>query len=122
MAVAVLLLSLGSSIALADQAEGEAQGAGSLSAEAEPLPRLTANSETFALPDGDLETRIYPEPVNYRDEDGNWQPIGERLRETDEQTLTNGPNDFDVALPKQIDGLPPVRATVQGLTFPSSDF
>jgi RHS repeat-associated protein len=106
MAVAVLLLLLGSSIALAEQTEGEAQNAGSPSPEAEGLPDRTANTETFSLPGGQLETRIYPEPVNYRDEEGNWQPIGERLRETDEQTLTNGPNTFDVTLPKQIDSKP----------------
>ena len=40
---------------------------------------------------------------------GPWQlqaPIGERLHETGEQTLVNGPNDFDVTLPRQIDAKP----------------
>ena len=106
LAVAVLLLLLGSSIALAEQTEGETQDAGSLSSEAKGLFDRTANSETLALPDGRLETRIYPDPVNYRDEEGNWRPIGERLREADDQTLTNGPNAFDVTLPKQIDSAP----------------
>jgi RHS repeat-associated protein len=101
-----MLLALGSSIALAEQTEGEAQDAGSIPSEAEGLFDRTANSETLALPDGQLETRIYPDPVNYRDEEGNWRPIGERLRETGEQTLTNGPNAFDVTLPKQIDSKP----------------
>jgi hypothetical protein len=104
--IIVLLLLLGSGIALAEQTEGEAQEAASPSLEAESLPDRTANSETLALPDGQLETRIYPAPVNYRDEEGNWQPIGERLLETGEQTLTNGPNAFDVTLPKQIDTKP----------------
>jgi RHS repeat-associated protein len=106
MAVAALLLLLGSGIALAEQTEGEAQNAGSLPLEAEGLPDRTADSETLTLPGGQLETRIYPEPVNYRDEEGNWQPIGERLHETGEQTLVNGPNAFDVTLPKQIDSKP----------------
>ena len=104
-AVAALLL-LGSSIALAEQTEDEAQSAGSLSRATEGLPGRTANSETFSLPNGRLETRIYTEPVNYRDAEGNWRPIGEGLHETSEQTLVNGPNDFDVTLPKQVDSKP----------------
>ena len=111
--VLAMLLALGSSIALAEQEESAGQGAGSLATETRSLPEPTANSETVSLPNGQVETRIYPEPVNYRDEAGNWQPIGERLRETDEQTLTNGPNDFDVDLPKQIDSRP-VRFEVDG--------
>lgn len=103
--VLFMLFALGSGIALAET-EGEAQDGGSRSPEAEGLVDRTANSETLGLPDGQLETRIYPEPVNYRDEEGNWRPIGERLRETSEQTLTNGPNAFDVTLPKQIDSQP----------------
>lgn len=102
-ALLAALVILGSSIALADQEEVEAQSAGSLSPGAEGLVDRTANSETFSLSNGQAETRIYPEPVNYRDEEGNWQPIGERLRETSEQTLINGPNTFDITLPKQID-------------------
>jgi RHS repeat-associated protein len=90
VAVVAALLALGSGVAFASEVAVE----------------RTATSQTFSLPDGELETRIYPEPVNYRDEEGNWRPIGERLRETDEQTLTNGPNAFDVTLPKQIDSKP----------------
>jgi hypothetical protein len=90
VAVAAALLALGSGVAFASEVAVD----------------RTATSQTFSLPDGELETRIYSEPVNYRDEEGNWQPIGERLRETDEQTLTNGPNAFDVILPKQIDSKP----------------
>lgn len=104
--VLLILLILGSSIALAAQEEGVVQGAGSLSPEAESPPARTANSETISLPSGQLETRIYPEPVNYRNQEGNWQPIGEKLRETGEQTIINGANDFDVTLPKQIDSKP----------------
>lgn len=111
--VLLMLLMLGSSIALAAQEEGGPQDAGSPSLDAEGLPDRTAYSETASLPSGQLETRIYPEPINYRDEEGNWRPIGERLHETDAQTLTNGPNDFDVTLPKQIDSKP-VRFEVGG--------
>jgi RHS repeat-associated protein len=106
VAAVLLLLAIGSSIALAAQDEGEGQGATSPAAEAEVLPDRTADSETLTLPGGQLETRIYPDPINYLDVEGNWRPIGERLHETSEQTLVNGPNDFDVTLPKQIDSKP----------------
>src|SRR5262249_31451673 len=109
-AIVAALLALGSGIALAEQTEGDA---GSPSAESGGLPDRTANSETITLPDGQLETRIYPDPINYQDEEGNWRPIGEGLHETGEQTLINGPNAFDVTLPKQIDSKP-VRFEVAG--------
>jgi YD repeat-containing protein len=102
-AIVVLLLALGSSIALAEQTEGETQGSGSLPSGAESLPERTANSETFGLPDGSLEARIYPAPVNYRDEEGNWRPINEDLQEGDASALANGQNSFDLALPEQLD-------------------
>jgi RHS repeat-associated protein len=103
---AVLLALAATSVALAAQDEGEGQGAVSPAAEGESLPARTADSETLTLPDGQLEARIYPDPINYQDEEGNWRPIGEGLHETGEQTLVNGPNDFDVTLPKQIDAKP----------------
>jgi RHS repeat-associated protein len=103
---AVLLALAAASVALAAEDESEGQGTASPAGEAEGLPDRTADSETLSLPDGQLETRIYPEPINYRDEEGNWRPIGERLHETGEQTVVNGPNDFDVTLPKQIDSKP----------------
>lgn len=104
--VAVLLALVAASVALAAQDEGEGQGAGTLATEGESLPGRTADSETLTLPDGQLETRIYPDPINYRDEEGSWRPIGEALHETGEQTVVNGPNDFNVTLPKQIDSQP----------------
>ena len=107
VALLVALCAFSSGIAFAQQSESGPTGD---PGQAEPglgvAAARTADSETLTLPDGQLETRIYPEPVNYRDEEGNWHPIGERLRETGEQTLVNGPNDFDVTLPKQIDSKP----------------
>jgi RHS repeat-associated protein len=102
-AIVVLLLPLGSSIALAEQTESETQGSGSLPPGAESLPERTANSETFSLPDGQLETKIYPAPVNYRDEEGNWRPINEDLQEGNASAFANGQNSFDLALPEQLD-------------------
>jgi Disaggregatase related repeat len=88
----------------AEQAEGETQDAGSLSSESENLPERTANSETLSLPNGQLETRIYPDPINYRDEEGNWRPIEEDLQEGGASALANGQNSFDLALPEELDG------------------
>ncbi len=102
--ITVLLLALGSSIALAEQTEGETQGPVAASPEANELPDRTAYSETFSLPDGQLETRIYPAPVNYRDAEGNWRPIDEDLQEGDASAFANGQNSFDLALPEQLDG------------------
>lgn len=104
--IVVLLALAAASVALAAQDEGEGQGASVPATEGESLPARTADSETLTLPDGQLETRIYPDPINYRDEEGNWRPIGEALHETGEQTVVNGPNAFDVTLPKQIDSKP----------------
>ncbi len=101
--VAVLLALAATSAALAAQDEGEGQGASSSAAEAESVPGRTADSETLTLPDGQLETRIYPDPVNYRDEEGNWRPIDEDLQEGDASALENGQNSFELALPGQLD-------------------
>jgi len=101
--VLVMLLVLGSGIAFAEQEESGAQEGGSLAAEAGSVLDPTANSETFSLPSGQLETRIYPEPVNYRDDKGNWHPIGEDLQKGDGSALENGQNRFDLALPEQLD-------------------
>jgi RHS repeat-associated protein len=102
VALAALVI-LGSGIALAAQDEGEGQGAASPIAEGESLPARTADSETLSLPDGRLETRIYPDPINYRDEEGNWRPIGEDLHEGNSSALENGQNSFELALPGQLD-------------------
>jgi len=108
----LLLLAIGSGIAFAEQDEAEQpNGALSTPPEAEPGPEIkadrTANSQTFRLEDGGLETRVYADPINYRDQEDEWQPIGDALREGAEgAVLTNGPNDFDVDLPAQIDSNP----------------
>ena len=69
---AVLALSVGGGIASGD-GEGlsgsEAQAA--VPAEGEELAgRRTAYSDTFQLPSGERETRLYESPVNYQDENG----------------------------------------------------
>jgi RHS repeat-associated protein len=111
VAAVLLLLAVGSGIALAEQDNGsEPDPALSAAPEGEPGTEIvadrTANSETFRLPDGQRELRVYAEPVNYNEE-GEWQPIGSALRESgDGAVLTNGPNDFEVSLPQQLDSNP----------------
>src|SRR3954453_8021817 len=63
----------------------------------------TATTQTFLLPDGSRETRIYEAPINYRDPEGVWQPIDESLEETAGDALSNGQNSFDVTLPSQLE-------------------
>ncbi len=108
-AMAVALLILGTGIALAEQ-EDAPQTDPALSAPPaqEPGPEIeskrTANSQTFRLPDGGRETRIFANPINYLDSEGEWEPIADALTESaDGATLSNGQNSFDVQLPEQID-------------------
>jgi RHS repeat-associated protein len=70
----------------------------------------TATSQTFALPDGGRETRIYQTPINYRDAEGDWKPIEEGLKPASGGALANGDNSFDIHLPARMgDGV--VRLT-----------
>jgi YD repeat-containing protein len=103
----LLLLAIGSGIAFAEQDEADnTDPALSEAPAAEPGPEVvadrTATSQTFELPGGALETRIFPSPINYRDEQGQWQPIEEGFEEEGSQ-LTNGENNFEVDLPQQMD-------------------
>lgn len=71
--------------------------------EGEELPgRRTAYSDTFQLPSGERETRLYESPVNYLDEHGDWQPIEQGLHETSSGAIANGDNSFDVHLPEAL--------------------
>ena len=37
--------------------------------------KRTATSQTFLLPSGAMETRIFASPIHYRDNTGEWKPI-----------------------------------------------
>jgi RHS repeat-associated protein len=121
VAVLAVLVICGSGIALAAQDGPESEGAPTTAEElsAPPLevsgPELeskrTATSQTFVLPDGARETRIFEAPVNYRDNEGDWQPIGDGLEELKDGGLTNGPNRFDLRLPERL-GAGPTRISV----------
>ncbi len=113
-----VLLVLCSGIALAAQDEGaESPASAELSAPPAEEPGVevkserTATSNTFELPDGAREARIYETPVNYRDAEGDWKPIEEGLEPAAGQALSNGANGFDLHFPAQI-GSGPVRLSV----------
>jgi RHS repeat-associated protein len=115
-AILGVLLLLGSGIALAqaDSSDGESTDP-ALSAAPEESPGVeipadrTATSDTFRLPDGSREARIYPAPVNYKAPGGEWKPIEEGLEEEpDGSGYTNGANAFDLSLPERV-GAAPVR-------------
>jgi RHS repeat-associated protein len=66
----------------------------------------TATSDTYELPSGERETRIYESPVNFRNADGNWEPIAEGLQERANGEIANGSNSFDLQLPHQLSAGP----------------
>jgi RHS repeat-associated protein len=68
----------------------------------------TATSDTYQLPDGSRETRLYAASVNYKDEEAEWKPIEEDLEPASGGGLTNGANSFDLSLPERL-GAAPVR-------------
>ncbi|HEY6729475.1 MAG TPA: DNRLRE domain-containing protein, partial [Solirubrobacterales bacterium] len=111
-----LLITFMLALAVASAASGEDSGdAGNEGTpareeiQATELPaQRTATSYTFALSDGQKETLIYDVPVNYRDEQGEWQPIDQGLEEMPGGALTNGDNSFDVHLPEDL-GDGPIR-------------
>jgi hypothetical protein len=111
--VLVALVALGSGIAFAEQDEADSTNPTlSQAPVAEPGSEVvgdrTATSQTFRLPDGALETKIFPSPINYRDEEGTWRPIEEDFKEVEGAGLANGDDSFEVDLPQQM-GEGPVR-------------
>ena len=87
---------------------------------AELVEERTATSETFLLPGGRRETRIYETPINFQDPEGQWKPIDESLGEADGAALTNGQNSFDITLPDRL-GSDPVLLSV-GESWVSSQY
>jgi RHS repeat-associated protein len=81
------------------------------SAGAELKEKRTETSQTFVLPEGLRETRIFQRPIHYRGADGDWKPIGDRFEISQGGGFTNGPNSFDVSLPERL-GEGPVSLSV----------
>jgi RHS repeat-associated protein len=108
LALLGLLLVFGLSTASGDEPADEGTGASAPKVISEIAEKRTALSRTFGLSDGQLETRLFQEPVNYRNEDGDWKPIEQELQETASGAVVNGDNAFDVLLPDDL-GEAPVK-------------
>lgn len=106
MVVLLSVLALAVSRASGDQAEDSANASEEVVPVRELPGRSTATSDTYLLSDGSLETRLFQVPVNYRDEEGEWQPIDQELRALPDGTITNGANSFDLHLPDDLDQAP----------------
>jgi RHS repeat-associated protein len=115
--VALVICAIG--IAFAAQSGLVGSGAAKASASEPPaeepgveLPqKRTATSDTFQLPDGARETRVFETPVNYREE-GEWKPIDEGLEEAASGSLDNGANSFDLSLPERLGAAHPVHLSM----------
>jgi RHS repeat-associated protein len=112
-AIVVMLLAFCSGVAFAAGDEGEESSLAtselSTPPQSEPGVEIssarTATSQTFQLEDGSRETQIFQQPINYRDEEGQWKPIEEGLEPADNGAgLTNGANSFDLSLPNRVGG------------------
>jgi len=64
--------------------------------------KRTATSDTYELHSGLMETRIYDTPINYQNDEGQWEPIEEGLEETEDGEITNGANSVEVSLPSDL--------------------
>ena len=77
------------------------------------LPRLrTATTRTWVKPGGARVTRVYQAPVNYRDEQGDWQAIDDRLVPS-ANGWVNAANAYRVRVPSRL-GAGPVRVERDG--------
>jgi len=103
--VLLCVLALAVSSARGESAEGSA-GDAMPPAEDVPVKELpdkrTATSATFERHSGLLETRVYGDPINYEDAQGDWQPIDEGLEETDGGEIVNGASSVEVSLPSEL--------------------
>jgi RHS repeat-associated protein len=102
-----------SSGTLAEGVPGQDEGNAKLAA-TEPKVELpderTATSDTYALPSGERETRVYQAPINYKTPAGEWRPIEEGFRR-EGSSIVNGANSFKVQLPDDL-GSSPLRFSI----------
>ncbi|MGN6253803.1 MAG: hypothetical protein ACTHO8_02320, partial [Solirubrobacterales bacterium] len=106
-----MVLCVGGGVA-SGEGESAAEETTAAPARTELPGKRTATSNTFRLPDGELQTDLYETPVNFEDEEGDWKPIDEELKETS-SGITNGANSFDLQLPQQV-GSGAVRLSEEG--------
>jgi RHS repeat-associated protein len=105
----LLLCALALTVARAsgEEASGDAENVSQDSPRVQELSgEATATSNTYLLADGSLETQLFQAPVNYKDEDGEWQPIDQALQQSPDGSVVNGDNSFDLRLPEDLDQEP----------------
>lgn len=68
--------------------------------------RRTARSETFALGDGSLRTRVFDHDVNFRDSAGRWQPIDNRLEAVGPDRYRTRANSTVLTVPRELSSEP----------------
>lgn len=96
---------------------GQAPGSEAAS-EVRELPELrTANSDTFVRSDGTRSTKISREPINYRDGEGDWQPISTKLQQASDGSLSDSETQLPVSLPSSLSGPVTVGAGGQTVSF-----
>jgi RHS repeat-associated protein len=83
--------------------------------EVRELPELrTETSDTYVRSDGTRSTRISRDPINYRDSEGNWQPISMALQPSANGTLQASATKLPVTLPSSLSS--PVTVGGEGAT------
>lgn len=88
--------------AAASEVPGGGQGAGD-----DPALRTRFSSATVSA-DGVTQRSVFEEPVNYKDDAGDWQPIDSTLVDSDRlgYAAQNAANSFDVLIPNDVDQKP----------------
>lgn len=79
-----------------------AEAADSQAAPVELPGARTSTSDTFELPNGEREARIYQAPINYKAGSDSWKPIEEGLEEAPNGGLVNGEGPVEVSLPSEL--------------------
>jgi RHS repeat-associated protein len=103
LCILVGFLLIGLSAASGDDLDGEPSVVDTPQVVSELPGARTATSNTFALSDGSRKTVVFQAPVNFKTDDGKWQPIDQELEiQADGSGLTNGANDFDLSVPEKL--------------------
>ncbi len=114
--IAALLVMTGLSLSIrlgVARGESEPPAGEEAPARTELPDQRTSTSDTYLLPSGELQTELFPAPVNYETADGEWKPIEEELEGAQGGGVTNGANSFDLHLPEEM-GQEPVRLSEEG--------
>jgi hypothetical protein len=80
--------------------------AGVATAPVEVTSLRTQTSDTFRNPDGSLTAHLYPDPINYKDTSGSWQPIDSSLVSSSAQGFAyqNAANSFGIQFANDASG------------------